>query len=227
MKSRQAAEVRMQKGFLRCRENSRDVSGEDDSESGSAKALKSYVELIVAGGELNLDSLDDGIHSNQDVTVHGGTILISAGDDGIHADKTLTVNGGSLDIEKSYEGLEGFDIVINDGSIKIVSSDDGINAAGKDDGEIEPENQKNQPFMADEDQGASMTINGGVVYVNANGDGLDANGDIFMNGGMVTVHGLRYWYGRYDYRNRKYRNGTESERGFHAGFCSVLYGRRD
>ena len=170
-------------------ENSRDVSGEDDSESGSAKALKSYVELIVAGGELNLDSLDDGIHSNQDVTVHGGTILISAGDDGIHADKTLTVNGGSLDIEKSYEGLEGFDIVINDGSIKIVSSDDGINAAGKDDGEIEPENQKNQPFMADEDQGASMTINGGVVYVNANGDGLDANGDIFMNGGMVTVHG--------------------------------------
>ena len=173
-------------------ENSRDVSGADDSESGSAKALKSYVELIVAGGELNLDSLDDGIHSNQDVTVHGGTILISAGDDGIHADKTLTINGGSLDIEKSYEGLEGFDIVINDGSIKIVSSDDGINAAGKDDGEIEPENQKNkknQPFMADEDQGASMTINGGVVYVNANGDGLDANGDIFMNGGMVTVHG--------------------------------------
>ncbi len=43
--------------------------------------------------------------------------------------------------------------------------------------------------MADEDQGASMTINGGIIYVNANGDGLDANGDIFIGGGEVTVHG--------------------------------------
>lgn len=43
--------------------------------------------------------------------------------------------------------------------------------------------------MAEEDQGASMTINGGAIYVNANGDGLDANGDIFIGGGEVTVHG--------------------------------------
>ena len=43
--------------------------------------------------------------------------------------------------------------------------------------------------MADEDQGALLTINGGDIYVNASGDGLDANGDIYINGGNVTVHG--------------------------------------
>ncbi len=177
------------------------------SEAASTKALKSYVELILAGGEFNLNSQDDGIHSNQNVTILDGFITISTGDDGIHAEKTLTVENGSIDIQKSYEGLEGFDIVINGGDIKVVSSDDGINAAGEEENAEEPEKPKvsqaeekenaasdggrggGHHFMADEDQGASMTINGGTVYVNANGDGLDANGDIFIGGGEVTVHG--------------------------------------
>lgn len=47
----------------------------------------------------------------------------------------------------------------------------------------------NKGGMPGEDQGASLTINGGTVYVNAEGDGLDANGDILMTGGDVTVHG--------------------------------------
>ncbi len=157
-----------------------------ESETVSTKGLKSYVELIIAGGEFNLDTQDDGIHSNQNVTVQGGSITVSTGDDGIHAEKTLIVDGGSIDIQKSYEGLEGFDIVIKDGDIKIEASDDGINAAGDSEAVTE---EKKKDFMADEDQGASMTINGGIIYVNANGDGLDANGDIFIDGGEVTVHG--------------------------------------
>ncbi len=157
-----------------------------ESETVSTKGLKSYVELIIAGGEFNLDTQDDGIHSNQNVMVQGGSITVSTGDDGIHAEKTLIVDGGSIDIQKSYEGLEGFDIVIKDGDIKIEASDDGINAAGDSEAVTE---EKKKDFMADEDQGASMTINGGIIYVNANGDGLDANGDIFIGGGEVTVHG--------------------------------------
>ncbi len=164
------------------------------------------MELVILNGEFDIDSQDDGIHSDQNVTVQGGKITISTGDDGIHADKTLTVDGGSLEILKSYEGLEGFDIVINDGDINIISSDDGINAAGDDSSSQESDAQIGQkgvssdasdtrdsrmekPFMADEDQGASLTVNGGTICVNADGDGLDANGDIAISGGTVTVHG--------------------------------------
>ena len=43
--------------------------------------------------------------------------------------------------------------------------------------------------MEAEDQGATLTINGGNLYVNANGDGLDANGDILITGGNLTLHG--------------------------------------
>ncbi|XCP85677.1 carbohydrate-binding domain-containing protein [Roseburia hominis] len=188
----------------------------DTSENGegvvSTKALKSYVELVIAGGEFELDSYDDGLHSNQNVTIEDGAFTIQAGDDGIHADRNLTIDGGTIDITQSYEGLEGFDIVINAGDIKVVASDDGVNAAGDDDSAQNPEDDAtqqasdekaekedspagNEPqmkrggFMAGEDQGATMTVNGGTLYVNANGDGLDANGDILLSGGTVTVHG--------------------------------------
>lgn len=166
----------------------------------STKALKSYVELIIAGGKFDLDSCDDGIHSNQNVTVSNGTFCINAGDDGLHADQTLTIEDGDIDIQQSYEGIEGFEVVIDGGSVKIRSSDDGINAAGEDSaadsaddladaGGDEERFGRCKGNSMEEDQGAVLTINSGTVYVNAGGDGLDANGDIFINGGDITVHG--------------------------------------
>ncbi len=101
-------------------------------DSDSTKALKSYVELTIAGGEFDLDSCDDGIHSNQNVTISNGAFRISTGDDGIHADQTLTIEDGDIDIQQSYEGVEGFEVVIDGGNVKILASDDGVNAAGED-----------------------------------------------------------------------------------------------
>ena len=34
-----------------------------------------------------------------------------------------------------------------------------------------------------------MTINGGNIVINAEGDGLDSNGYIYINGGTITVNG--------------------------------------
>lgn len=163
----------------------------DKSDSGSSKALKSYVDLIIAGGEYSLDSCDDAIHSDQNITIEAGTFSVSTGDDGVHAGQKLTVNGGVLDISQSYEGIEGFEITVNGGDIRIIASDDGINAAASKDESAEDE-QKSMDVkkgFPEEDQGAVMTFNGGNVYVDADGDGLDANGDIFINGGTLTVHG--------------------------------------
>ena len=162
-----------------------------ESDSGSSKALKSYVDMIIAGGEYSLDSCDDAIHSDQNITIEAGTFSVSTGDDGVHAGQKLTVNGGVLDISQSYEGIEGFEITVNGGDIRIIASDDGINAAASKDESAEDE-QKSMNVkkgFPEEDQGAVMTFNGGNVYVDAEGDGLDANGDIFINGGTLTVHG--------------------------------------
>ena len=41
----------------------------------------------------------------------------------------------------------------------------------------------------DSNENACITINGGTIYVNAGGDGIDSNGYFYMNGGTVYVEG--------------------------------------
>ena len=102
-------------------------------ESTSMKALKATTNIIIDGGTFNIDSEDDSIHSNANAIINGGTFEIASGDDGIHSDTQLDINGGTINISKSYEGIESTTININDGSIHLVASDDGINAAGGND----------------------------------------------------------------------------------------------
>lgn len=98
------------------------------TEEVSAKALKSSADITITGGVFNIDGTDDNIHANGNISISGGEFQLASGDDGIHADKTLTINGGNFNITKSYEGLEALDIIINDGYLNIVSSDDALNA---------------------------------------------------------------------------------------------------
>lgn len=152
--------------------------------SDSAKALKSYVELTVAGGKFTINSCDDALHSNQNVTIENGTFTITSSDDGIHAEDTLTINNGSIDIVQSYEGLEGFDIVINDGEINVVSSDDGVNAAGGSDDGSNPTGGNDDPAGRDNgmtrpdgnmgDRGGDMGGSGSDI--GGHGGGLDNRG---------------------------------------------------
>lgn len=102
----------------------------------SAKAIKATSIIQIDNGNINIDSSDDSIHSNDKLVINDGEINISSGDDGLHADSDLEINGSNLNITKSYEGIEGVDITINDGNIHVVASDDGLNAAGGVDGDL-------------------------------------------------------------------------------------------
>lgn len=107
-----------------------DTSTTTEEETTSAKALKAGVDLTVNGGTYTIDSMDDSLHSNNNVIVNDGKFSIESGDDGIHADQALTINGGTITIAKSYEGLEGAIITLNDGNVDVTASDDGVNASG-------------------------------------------------------------------------------------------------
>lgn len=162
----------------------------------SAKGLKCGVKIEVTGGFLSVDSCDDAIHSNGTVLISGGTLMLAARDDGIHADVELGITGGDIQIAKSYEGLEANQISIEGGLIDIVAGDDGINANGGPDrgwgwrGENTVNKVKDMP---------NLTISGDEVKVNAGGDGLDSNGNIYIEGGMVSIDGpSRNWNGAID-----------------------------
>lgn len=153
----------------------------------SAKAIKASSVIEIDDGSINIDSSDDSIHSNSKLIINNGDINLSSGDDGTHADAELEINGGTLNITKSYEGIEGTDITINDGNIHVVASDDGLNAAGGADGSS-TNGRPGQNKMESTTSGTA-TINGGYLVVDADGDGLDANGNLTMTGGTAIVNG--------------------------------------
>ena len=234
----------------------------------SAKGLKCSTnehenvtnELIINGGEFHLNTSDDAIHSDYNITITKGKFEIISGDDAVHADQFLVLGQKeqaddtllNITILKSYEELEGSQVYIYSGTYYILSSDDGINSAGDDencqnegnmgpggnDGGMGPENNNNNFGPGGENNGGMgpgnnntfgpggennggmgpgnnntfgpggennggmgnmnsqcfkyhIYIYGGNIYVNAESDGLDANGNIYILGGNLEVWGMK------------------------------------
>jgi len=158
------------------------VTGGSYTITSAQTAIRAHDSIAVAGGSFTITAGTDGLHAeyNSDnsagsIYISGGTFDIKAGDDGIHATTTLIIDGGSFTI-KAAEGLEATLVTINDGAISITASDDGINAARKSSLYATP----------------TITINGGditIIMGSGDTDGVDANGNIVINGGCINVTG--------------------------------------
>ena len=206
-----------------------------DEDTMSAKGLKCSTNehenvtnvLTINGGTFVFNTRDDAIHSDYNVTITGGKFEISTGDDGVHAEKYLILGEMNADnslidlkITKSYEGLEGAYIYIYSGKYSVISSDDGINAAGDTDESCSMGGgnmgQGGRPFRNLQFPGGNMggqggpqggfggndsmnskcyifymNIYGGEIYINCESDGLDANGNITISGGNLEIWGMK------------------------------------
>lgn len=168
----------------------------------SMKGIKAAGSIRITGGSFRIDSADDGVHSDTSVTVAGGTFEIASGDDAFHGEETLTVTAGTVNISESYEGLEALHVDIQGGDIRLVASDDGLNAAGGTDSSGtggrdgmfggpgggpggRPGGMGPQPSGGN----GSIQVSGGTLSVTASGDGMDANGTLEISGGHITVEG--------------------------------------
>lgn len=163
------------------------ISGGNFTVNAGEKGIKAETLVEIAGGDIAVESVDDAVHSNKDVKISSGTLALSTGDDAIHGDNQVEISGGTIDITKSYEGLEGLCIDITGGEIKVVSDDDGLNAAGGNDSSGNAGKMGDDPFASTE--GAYIRITGGSLSVKAMGDGIDSNRDLFIEGGSIYVEG--------------------------------------
>lgn len=175
-----------------------------DESATSMKGIKAAGNISVSGGTFKINSADDGVHSDTSLTVSGGSFDIATGDDGFHAEQTLTLTAGDVTITESYEGLEALDIKVQGGTISLVASDDGLNAAGGND-QSGTTGGRDGMFGAPGGMGGgpggrggaggmsssngSIVISGGTLKVQASGDGIDANGTLEITGGHTTVEG--------------------------------------
>lgn len=157
-------------------ESSLEVTGQFDEDIAKADAvIYSKSDLVLTGSSaLNIVSSDKGITSKDSINITGGKYTINAASDGLHTTETLVIDDGEIDI-KAAEGIESTQIRINGGNITIDASDDGINAS-----------QKSDSYSV------LFEMNGGYVKITmARGDtdGVDSNGDIVINGGIIDVTG--------------------------------------
>ena len=163
-------------------------SAKRDEYTGSYKGIKNDTGTIyLIGGSLNLETLHNGIHSNNCIVVDGATLVVNCSDGsqergegktyvhghGLHSDLDIYFLSGNVTVTASYEGVEAEKIYMNGGSVEVASSDDGFNASSEN----------------GNDSDCILAINGGTVSVNAGGDGLDSNGDIVITGGSTVVDG--------------------------------------
>ena len=155
----------------------------EETTSDSYKGIKATNTMTIDGGTFEIDSADDALHTNDSIIINEGDFTISSGDDGIHADTTLVINGGNININKCYEGLEAADITVVGGKTYITASDDGVNAT---DGTSETV-MGGHPGASSGT--AQITISGGYIWIDDNGDGIDSNGSVSMTGGTVIVNG--------------------------------------
>lgn len=190
----------------------------DDQETKAAACISSDANVAISGGTINLTSTGSGgkgLKCDSLLTISGGTITIAttgnlyynngstentnytgntdnvdskyySSPKGIKAgSKTesgsgwnvtytyaggIVIDGGKIVVSTAGRNAEGIEskstLVINGGEIVVNAYDDAINSA------------------------SDLTINDGLIYVRAtNNDGIDANGNIYIKGGIVYAIG--------------------------------------
>ena len=152
----------------------------------SSKGMKAENLIDIVSGNILVQAVDDGIHTNYgttfkdstkslgDIHISGGTISIISGDDALHADNTFLMTGGNIEVVQGHEGIEANFVTIKDGNIKLNCLDDGINGSKK---------IKKTPLI---------DIQGGYIDITVKGsdvDGIDSNGSYQQSGGIVITKG--------------------------------------
>ena len=99
-----------------------DITAGDDG-------IQAFNYLRVTDGDVKVQSGDDALHSDGCEKIAGGTVEVNAEDDAFHAEYILQIDSGTLEIASCTEGLEGQQVIVNDGAVDIVASDDAINAS--------------------------------------------------------------------------------------------------
>jgi hypothetical protein len=160
----------------------------DDKDTSSAAGIKADGDINISGGTITCKSTGrggKGLSSDGNLVIDGGDITIAtsgtvytysknltSSPKGIRSDGNITINGGNIRVAVTgvSDGSEGIEskakLTVNDGSIYVYAYDDAINAA------------------------TDITVNGGKIFAYAiNNDGIDSNGTININGGVILSSG--------------------------------------
>lgn len=160
--------------------------------------------VYILGGSYLLNAVSDGINALNEINILGGKIVVEKSDEGLEA-RVINISGGETDVTSSDDGLNATDKRASTAAASTTTNA-GLNAADKKNmataaGAATETAAADEPNAANDHKGkgfgggmggmeeAGINISGGIVRVNAEGDGLDSNGHLAVSGGEVYVAG--------------------------------------
>lgn len=191
------------------------ISGGSITIDAQDDALHTDGDMTISGGECILSTGDDGVHAELSLTVLDGKITVLTSYEGLEANQ-ITLADGELDITATDDGINanggsdgfsgGFGGGFGGGRGGMGGSFGGRrNDTNNHSGDMTPPDGNapsgNPPTMPGQDAADSTTtddttdkqpvllITGGKITVNADGDGLDSNGNLRVEDGDITVNG--------------------------------------
>ncbi len=180
------------------------IEGGDITIAAGDDAIHAESDLTIEGGKITITESYEGIEGAC-VYINGGEICLYASDDGINAAGYAIENSNSDVPLESPEQMEGEREVPLEGSERMEGEREKLlEKPERMEGERreaewnmqEPPvfqkewgNDRGGGRMGNQSSGGYLEINGGTIYVNAEGDGIDVNGSMVMNGGTVQIDG--------------------------------------
>lgn len=185
------------------------ISGGSITIDAQDDALHTNGDMTISGGECILSTGDDGVHAALSLTVLDGKITVLTSYEGLEANQ-ITLAGGDLDITATDDGINanggsngfsgGFGGGFGGGRGGMGGSFGGRrNDTNNQSGDMTPPDNNNMtlpdnsnmqtPSDDTTDKQPVLLITGGKITVNADGDGLDSNGNLRVEGGDITVNG--------------------------------------
>lgn len=184
------------------------ISGGSITIDAQDDALHTDGDMTISGGECILSTGDDGAHAELSLTVLDGKITVLTSYEGLEANQ-ITLAGGDLDITATDDGINangesngfsgGFGGGFGGGRGGMGGSFGGRrNDTNNQGGDMTPPDNNNMtptdnnmqtPPDDTSDKQPVLLITGGKITVNADGDGLDSNGNLRVEGGDITING--------------------------------------
>lgn len=144
--------------------------------------------LLIKSGSIEVIAADDGIRGKDYLIVEGGDMTINAGGDGFKSDNDedadrgyIYIQGGTINIAAANDGMQAeTDLLVEDGSISIVTAD----------------GYQNTSFNSDEESAKglkaniSILLDYGTIVLNCAEDGINGDSLVCINRATVEVSAL-------------------------------------